>query len=367
MKKRILIALLAVLSFSFFGWLLYTSVSFTCQPLVSTNSPYLPGIFYEKNYGAPSYQTAYYSWKNGKWKKGNGDFQRTYRSFYSTEDVNVLQSPQPEEDYGQVMFRDTYDFGTVFVWDNWQKQELFWRIFIVSDSQTQEYNIEKSNAFESLIDCFSWEKGLCLYRRTDQNEIILTLLDAKTGETWERQVSLTNLLKDCLIETRTLYDGERDRLFFFYTQGNEKYLGQYDFAAGQLFSLPLSKPVSHLLITPEGYFLANTSSLRQVILYSYDFDWSEKDSITLTLDIPQEKMGNKQNWYNGNFLALCDGVLYGYLNGEKRDCFYALDTATNRPLSLHLIRPGKGFEVMDVKLYDPEGIQPSFLSLPSGF
>ena len=125
MKKRILIALLAVLSFSFFGWLLYTSVSFTCQPLVSTNSPYLPGIFYEKNYGAPSYQTAYYSWKNGKWKKGNGDFQRTYRSFYSTEDVNVLQSPQPEEDYGQVMFRDTYDFGTVFVWDNWQKQELF--------------------------------------------------------------------------------------------------------------------------------------------------------------------------------------------------------------------------------------------------
>ena len=68
-------------------------------------------------------------------------------------------------------------------------------------------------------------------------------------------------------------------------------MGQYDFAAGQLFSLPLTKPVSHLLITPEGYFLANTSSLRQVILYSYDFDWSEKDSITLTLDIPQEKIG----------------------------------------------------------------------------
>ena len=327
----------------------------------------------------PEARTNLYTLQEGEWnKEGKGiPAYRIYQGFCPQEEGEALEKMSYYTSC--LVFAQTIPQGQIYVYNLPEESSLSWQVLLKQGQDLQFFALEKTSPSESLAHVGAWEKGIWLYRLPEEGDPFLTLLDLNTGKSQNKPFPRSSLEAGFLMEDRVLYDDIRDRLLFFYTrgsetQGNEKLLGQYDFATGQLFSLPLTQPVSHLLMTPEGYFLANTSSLRQVILYSYDFDWKEKDSITYHLDIPQDEI---EVWQGCPFLVMEGGVLYGYLEGSRqsklpgdwgmRDCFYALDTGSGQLLSLHFIRPGWGFLLQGVELLAEEGETPAFYTLPSGF
>lgn len=356
-------------------WRFYFMGFFHHSPL-SGNGNLYPRFSYEDRRGVNA-RTVLYALEKGKWKKeGEGiPAYLSYRGFCPEEEGEALE----EEGYDDslLLLSQSFPQGRVYVYDTPPEESLHWRVLLTQeedDDDFQTFALEKTSAFESIVDWGPWEKGIYFYRLPEEGDPFLTLLDLNTGKSQNKPFPRSSLQAGFLMEDRVLYDDIRDRLLFFYTRGSEKLLGQYDFTDGQLFSLPLTQPASHLLMTPEGYFLANTSSLRQVILYSYDFDWKEKDSITYHLDIPQDEI---EVWQGCPFLVMDNGVLYGYLEGSRqsklpgdwgmRDCFYALDTGSGQLLSLHFIRPGWEFLLQGVELLAEEGETPAFYTLPSGF
>lgn len=353
-------------------WRFYFMGFFHHSPLSGSGNLY-PRFSYQdvRKSGA---RTNLYTLKEGEWnKEGKGiPANLSYRGFCPEEEGEALEKMSYYTSC--LVFSQTIPQGQVYVYNLPEESSLSWQVLLKQGEDLQFFPLEKTSPSESLAHLGAWEKGIWLYRYPEEGDPFLTLLDLNTGKSQNKPFPRSSLQAGFLMEDRVLYDDIRDRLLFFCTRGSEKLLGQYDFATGQLFSLPLTQPVSHLLMTPEGYFLANTSSLRQVILYSYDFDWKEKDSITYHLDIPQDEI---EVWQGCPFLVMEGGVLYGYLEGSRqsklpgdwgmRDCFYALDTGSGQLLSLHFIRPGWGFLLQGVELLAEEGETPAFYTLPSGF
>ena len=353
-------------------WRFYFMGFFHHSPLSGSGNLY-PRFSYQdvRKSGA---RTNLYTLQEGEWnKEGKGiPANLSYRGFCPEEEGEALEKMSYYTSC--LVFSQTIPQGQVYVYNLPEESSLSWQVLLKQGQDFQFFPLEKTSPSESLAHLGAWEKGIWLYRLPEEGDPFLTLLDLNTGKSQNKPFPRSSLQAGFLMEDRVLYDDIRDRLLFFYTRGSEKLLGQYDFATGQLFSLPLTQPVSHLLMTPEGYFLANTSSLRQVILYSYDFDWKEKDSITYHLDIPQDEI---EVWQGCPFLVMEGGVLYGYLEGSRqsklpgdwgmRDCFYALDTGSGQLLSLHFIRPGWGFLLQGVELLAEEGETPAFYTLPSGF
>lgn len=353
-------------------WRFYFMGFFHHSPLSGSGNLY-PRFSYQdvRKSGA---RTSLYTLKEGEWnKEGKGiPAYGIYQGFCPQEEGEALEKMSYYTSC--LVFAQTIPQGQVYVYNLPEESSLSWQVLLKQGQDFQFFPLEKTSPSESLAYVGAWEKGIWLYRYPEKGDPFLTLLDLSTGKSQNKFFPRSSLETGFQMENRVLYDDIRDRLLFFYTRGSEKLLGQYDFATGQLFSLPLTQPVSHLLMTPEGYFLANTSSLRQVILYSYDFDWKEKDSITYHLDIPQDEIEVRQGC---PFLVMDNGVLYGYLEGSRqsklpgdwgmRDCFYALDTGSGQLLSLHFIRPGWGFLLQGVELLAEEGETPAFYTLPSGF
>lgn len=353
-------------------WRFYFMGFFHHSPLSGSGNLY-PRFSYQdvRKSGA---RTSLYTLKEGEWnKEGKGiPANLSYRGFCPEEEGEALEKMSYYTSC--LVFAQTIPQGQVYVYNLPVESSLSWQVLLKQGQDFQFFPLEKTSPSESLAHVGAWEKGVWLYRLPEKGDPFLTLLDLNTGKSQNKPFPRSSLQAGFLMEDRVLYDDIRDRLLFFYTRGSEKLLGQYDFADGQLFSLPLTQPVSHLLMTPEGYFLANTSSLRQVILYPYDFDWKEKDSITYHLDIPQDEIAV---WQGCPFLVMDNGVLYGYLEGSRqsklpgdwgmRDCFYALDTGSGQLLFLHFIRPGWGFLLQGVELLAEEGETPAFYTLPSGF
>ena len=353
-------------------WRFYFMGFFHHSPLSGSGNLY-PRFSYEDRRGVNA-RTVLYALEEGKWEKeGEGiPANLSYRGFCPEEEGEALEKMSYYTSC--LVFAQTIPQGQVYVYNLPEESSLSWQVLLKQGQDFQFFPLEKTSPSESLAYVGAWEKGIWLYRLPEKGDPFLTLLDLNTGKSQNKPFPRSSLQAGFLMEDRVLYDDIRDRLLFFCTRGSEKLLGQYDFATGQLFSLPLTQPVSHLLMTPDGYFLANTSSLRQVILYSYDFDWKEKDSITYHLDIPQDEI---EVWQGCPFLVMDNGVLYGYLEGSRqsklpgdwgmRDCFYALDTGSGQLLSLHFIRPGWGFLLQGVELLAEEGETPAFYTLPSGF
>lgn len=358
-------------------WRFYFMGFFHHSPLSGSGNLY-PRFSYQ-DVRKPEARTNLYTLQEGEWnKEGKGiPAYGIYQGFCPQEEGEALEKMSYYTSC--LVFAQTIPQGQIYVYNLPEESSLSWQVLLKQGQDLQFFALEKTSPSESLAHVGAWEKGIWLYRLPEEGDPFLTLLDLNTGKSQNKPFPRSSLEAGFLMEDRVLYDDIRDRLLFFYTrgsetQGNEKLLGQYDFATGQLFSLPLTQPVSHLLMTPEGYFLANTSSLRQVILYSYDFDWKEKDSITYHLDIPQDEI---EVWQGCPFLVMEGGVLYGYLEGSRqsklpgdwgmRDCFYALDTGSGQLLSLHFIRPGWGFLLQGVELLAEEGETPAFYTLPSGF
>lgn len=358
-------------------WRFYFMGFFHHSPLSGSGNLY-PRFSYQ-DVRKPEARTNLYTLQEGEWnKEGKGiPAYGIYQGFCPQEEGEALEKMSYYTSC--LVFAQTIPQGQIYVYNLPEESSLSWQVLLKQGQDLQFFALEKTSPSESLAHVGAWEKGIWLYRLPEEGDPFLTLLDLNTGKSQNKPFPRSSLEAGFLMEDRVLYDDIRDRLLFFYTrgsetQGNEKLLGQYDFATGQLFSLPLTQPVSHLLMTPEGYFLANTSSLRQVILYSYDFDWKEKDSITYHLDIPQDEI---EVWQGCPFLVMEGGVLYGYLEGSRqsklpgdwgmRDCFYALDTGSGQLLSLHFIRPGRGFLLQGVELLAEEGETPAFYTLPSGF
>ena len=358
-------------------WRFYFMGFFHHSPLSGSGNLY-PRFSYQ-DVRKPEARTNLYTLQEGEWnKEGKGiPAYGIYQGFCPQEEGEALEKMSYYTSC--LVFAHTIPQGQIYVYNLPEESSLSWQVLLKQGQDLQFFALEKTSPSESLAHVGAWEKGIWLYRLPEEGDPFLTLLDLNTGKSQNKPFPRSSLEAGFLMEDRVLYDDIRDRLLFFYTrgsetQGNEKLLGQYDFATGQLFSLPLTQPVSHLLMTPEGYFLANTSSLRQVILYSYDFDWKEKDSITYHLDIPQDEI---EVWQGCPFLVMEGGVLYGYLEGSRqsklpgdwgmRDCFYALDTGSGQLLSLHFIRPGRGFLLQGVELLAEEGETPAFYTLPSGF
>lgn len=358
-------------------WRFYFMGFFHHSPLSGSGNLY-PRFSYQ-DVRKPEARTNLYTLQEGEWnKEGKGiPAYGIYQGFCPQEEGEALEKMSYYTSC--LVFAQTIPQGQIYVYNLPEESSLSWQVLLKQGQDLQFFASEKTSPSESLAHVGAWEKGIWLYRLPEEGDPFLTLLDLNTGKSQNKPFPRSSLEAGFLMEDRVLYDDIRDRLLFFYTrgsetQGNEKLLGQYDFATGQLFSLPLTQPVSHLLMTPEGYFLANTSSLRQVVLYSYDFDWREKDSITYHLDIPQDEI---EVWQGCPFLVMEGGVLYGYLEGSRqsklpgdwgmRDCFYALDTGSGQLLSLHFIRPGWGFLLQGVELLAEEGETPAFYTLPSGF
>lgn len=358
-------------------WRFYFMGFFHHSPLSGSGNLY-PRFSYQ-DVRKPEARTNLYTLQEGEWnKEGKGiPAYGIYQGFCPQEEGEALEKISYYTSC--LVFAQTIPQGQIYVYNLPEESSLSWQVLLKQGQDLQFFALEKTSPSESLAHVGAWEKGIWLYRLPEEGDPFLTLLDLNTGKSQNKPFPRSSLEAGFLMEDRVLYDDIRDRLLFFYTrgsetQGNEKLLGQYDFATGQLFSLPLTQPVSHLLMTPEGYFLANTSSLRQVILYSYDFDWKEKDSITYHLDIPQDEI---EVWQGCPFLVMEGGVLYGYLEGSRqsklpgdwgmRDCFYALNTGSGQLLSLHFIRPGWGFLLQGVELLAEEGETPAFYTLPSGF
>lgn len=353
-------------------WRFYFMGFFHHSPL-SGNGNLYPRFSY-RDVCKPEARTNLYTLQEGEWnKEGKGiPAYGIYQGFCPQEEGEALEKMSYYTSC--LVFAQTIPQGQVYVYNLPEESSLSWQVLLKQGQDFQFFPLEKTSPSESLAYVGAWEKGIWLYRLPEEGDPFLTLLDLNTGKSQNKPFPRSSLEAGFLMEDRVLYDDIRDRLLFFYTRGSEKLLGQYDFADGQLFSLPLTQPVSHLLMTPDGYFLANTSSLRQVILYSYDFDWKEKDSITYHLDIPQDEI---EVWQGCSFLVMDNGVLYGYLEGSRqsklpgdwgmRDCFYALDTGSGQLLSLHFIRPGWGFLLQGMELLAEEGETPAFYTLPSGF
>lgn len=353
-------------------WRFYFMGFFHHSPL-SGNGNLYPRFSY-RDVRKPEARTNLYTLQEGEWnKEGKGiPAYGIYQGFCPQEEGEALEKMSYYTSC--LVFAQTIPQGQVYVYNLPEESSLSWQVLLKQGQDFQFFPLEKTSPSESLAYVGAWEKGIWLYRLPEEGDPFLTLLDLNTGKSQNKPFPRSSLQAGFLMEDRVLYDDIRDRLLFFCTQGSEKLLGQYDFADGQLFSLPLTQPVSHLLMTPDGYFLANTSSLRQVILYSYDFDWKEKDSITYHLDIPQDEI---EVWQGCPFLVMDNGVLYGYLEGSRqsklpgdwgmRDCFYALDTGSGQLLSLHFIRPGWGFLLQGMELLAEEGETPAFYTLPSGF
>lgn len=353
-------------------WRFYFMGFFHHSPLSGSGNLY-PRFSY-RDVRKPEARTNLYTLQEGEWsKEGKGiPAYGIYQGFCPQEEGEALEKMSYYTSC--LVFAQTIPQGQVYVYNLPEESSLSWQVLLKQGQDFQFFPLEKASPSESLAHVGAWEKGIWLYRLPEEGDPFLTLLDLNTGKSQNKPFPRSSLEAGFLMEDRVLYDDIRDRLLFFYTRGSEKLLGQYDFATGQLFSLPLTQPVSHLLMTPEGYFLANTSSLRQVILHSYDFDWKEKDSITYHLDIPQDEI---EVWQGCPFLVMDNGVLYGYLEGSRqsklpgdwgmRDCFYALDTGSGQLLSLHFIRPGWGFLLQGVELLAEEGETPAFYTLPSGF
>ena len=353
-------------------WRFYFMGFFHHSPLSGSGNLY-PRFSYQ-DVRKPEARTNLYTLQEGEWsKEGKGiPAYGIYQGFCPQEEGEALEKMSYY--ISCLVFAQTIPQGQVYVYNLPEESSLSWQVLLKQGQDFQFFPLEKTSPSESLAHVGAWEKGIWLYRLPEEGDPFLTLLDLNTGKSQNKPFPRSSLQAGFLMEDRVLYDDIRDRLLFFYTRGSEKLLGQYDFTDGQLFSLLLTKPVSHLLMTPDGYFLANTSSLRQVILHSYDFDWKEKDSITYHLDIPQDEI---EVWQGCPFLVMEDGVLYGYLEGSRqsklpgdwgmRDCFYALDTGSGQLLSLHFIRPGWGFLLQGVELLAEEGETPAFYTLPSGF
>lgn len=353
-------------------WRFYFMGFFHHSPLSGSGNLY-PRFSYQ-DVCKPEARTNLYTLQEGEWnKEGKGiPAYGIYQGFCPQEEGEALEKMSYYTSC--LVFAQTIPQGQIYVYNLPEESSLSWQVLLKQGQDLQFFALEKTSPSEFLAHVGAWEKGIWLYRLPEEGDPFLTLLDLNTGKSQNKPFPRSSLEAGFLMEDRVLYDDIRDRLLFFCTRGSEKLLGQYDFAAGQLFSLPLTQPVSHLLMMPEGYFLANTSSLRQVILYSYDFDWKEKDSITYHLDIPQDEI---EVWQGCPFLVMEGGVLYGYLEGSRqsklpgdwgmRDCFYALNTGSGQLLSLHFIRPGRGFLLQGVELLAEKGETPAFYTLPSGF
>lgn len=215
-----------------------------------------------------------------------------YRSFYSEDARQSLLELGYGEGCGQLLFQDEYPIGTVFLFDTAPEKGAHWSVFLQDGCQVQAYEVPKADIFDSLTDYSVSPTHLYLHRHTNQGEIVITSLELSTGKQQSQSVSLASLgLEGALVDSSNAYDPRCNRLLLFYSQGNGRFLGSYDFKDGTFAALPLTRPVSHVLATDSGYLLANTSSHRQVILYAYDLAWNPQDQYTISLAIDKERSG----------------------------------------------------------------------------
>lgn len=333
---------------------------FSHRALLATGEelPLTPSFFYHKSPGSPVYRTVLYSLGEGGLTRQKGQ-ELGYRSFYSEDARQSLLELGYGEDCGQLLFQDEYPIGTVFLFDTAPEKGAHWSVFLQNGCQVQAYEVPKADIFDSLTDYSVSPTHLYLHRHTNQGEIVITSLELSTGKQQSQSVSLASLgLEGALVDSSNAYDPRCNRLLLFYSQGNGRFLGSYDFKDGTFAALPLTRPVSHVLATDSGYLMANTSSHRQVILYAYDLAWNPQDQYTISLAIDKEWSGPAKDLEDRNALALVDGVLYGCVNGEKRTYWYGARLEDGQVLALHEIKPAHGFDLSAIKLYDGSGKQP---------
>ncbi len=155
----------------------------------------------------------------------------------------------------------------------------------------------KADIFDSLTDYSVSPTHLYLHRHTNQGEIVITSLELSTGKQQSQSVSLASLgLEGALVDSSNAYDPRCNRLLLFYSQGNGRFLGSYDFKDGTFAALPLTRPVSHVLATDSGYLLANTSSHRQVILYAYDLAWTPRTNTPSPSPLTKSGPDRQKTW-----------------------------------------------------------------------
>lgn len=154
----------------------------TKELIVSGNREKLlkPGFYIESNYGTQEYKNAVYVIDGANAKLQNGEYQRTYDSFFNTSAYDRLKKFGKTEDYGQLMYHENNSELELFIFDNWYIKEEFYRIFVIRDDELNEILVPHAE-FEGMAPFSLGEEKLYLHRSFEQVSVIVSV-DLETGD-----------------------------------------------------------------------------------------------------------------------------------------------------------------------------------------
>ncbi len=284
-------------------------------------------------------------------RKGNKEYIQGYGGAQPEDAENTLKERGYEEFLGQLMHYRQYQDKEIYVYDNWYEEKLFWQVFVVSGETVKEFQVAKTETFDSVTNCTADDKYIYLQLHTNQalNDdnmvIIIVRIEIATGVQENYTVEAKDFGK--IISRRgSWFDPRTERLIALtYGESRQEELQVYSFQTKEKKTIVLEKPVSWVLATEDGYLLVNANSGR-IIFYSYDMDWNpapEQD-----IEIPLVNMADIRRlkplvgYQMDESVHLIDGIAYGCIEGEETLWYYAVDLEAQKVVALWEVRHPKG-------------------------
>lgn len=120
-------------------------------------------------------------------RKGNKEYIQGYGGAQPEDAENTLKERGYEEFLGQLMHYRQYQDKEIYVYDNWYEEKLFWQVFVVSGETVKEFQVAKTETFDSVTNCTADDKYIYLQLHTNQalNDdnmvIIIVRIEIATG------------------------------------------------------------------------------------------------------------------------------------------------------------------------------------------
>ncbi len=338
---------LAVFCVSWWAW----QKSFHLKTLVSNGETvYEPGFYYSSPSG-PLHRTAFRRIQAGHLRQGNKEYIQEYGGAYPTEAENTLKERGYEEFFGQLMHYRHYQDKEIYVYDNWYEEKLFWKIFVVSGETVKEFQVAKTETFDSVTNCTADDKYIYLQLNINQAlngdnmVIVIVRIEIATGAQETYRVEAKDF-GNIISRRGSWFDPRTERLIALtYGESRQKELQAYSFRTGEKKTIVLEKPASWVLASEDGYLLVNANSGR-IIFYAYDLDWNpapEKDiEIPLVNIADVRRLKPLASRQIDESVHLADGIVYGCIEGENALWYYAVDLEAQKVVALWEVQHPKG-------------------------
>lgn len=329
--------------------------SFHLKTLVSNGeTAYEPGFYYSDG-GTIIEKTAFRQIQAGHLRKGKKEYIQGYSGAQPEDAENALKERGYEEFFGQLMHYRHYQDKEIYVYDNWYEEKLFWQVFVVSGETVKEFQVAKTETFDSVINCTADDKYIYLQLNINQAlngdnmEIIIVRIEMATGAQKNYTIKAKEISNSSVDGLQ--FDPRTERLIALTNNGSQKEIQAYSFQTGEKKTIVLEKPASWVLASEDGYLLVNANSGR-IIFYAYDMDWNpapEKDiEIPLVNIADIRRLKPLASWQSDKSVQLADGIAYGCIEGEEALWYYAVDLEAQKVVALWEVRHPKG----DLKLRD---------------